>query len=89
MGSGGDEAGVAAGFRVPQISKTRPGALGTGQFGMMAGLRDTFRCSAYPQPDSARKFLIFNGMQQGLRSKFLILLEFFADSSWQRGYGCF
>jgi hypothetical protein len=28
-------------------------------------------------------------MQCGLRCKFFILLEFFADSSWQRGYGHF
>src|ERR1017187_9939080 len=45
-----------------------------------------FQAGGYPPPDSARKFFIVNGMQWRLRSKFFILLEFFADSSWQRGY---
>ena len=40
-----------------------------------------------PYPDSGRKFLVFNQMRKGLRSKFVILLEFAAESSWQRGSG--
>jgi hypothetical protein len=36
-----------------------------------------------------KKFLIFNGMRQRLRSKFVMLLEFAAESSGQRGYDAF
>ena len=89
MGSGGDEAGVGSGLMDSQASKARPWASGTGQFGIMGRHSWHIPVFSLPPPDSARKFLIFNEMQRGLRSKFLILLEFFADSSWQRGYGRF
>jgi hypothetical protein len=40
-----------------------------------------------PHPDSVsvKKFLLFKEMEQALRCKLLILLEFFADYREQRG----
>jgi hypothetical protein len=42
-----------------------------------------------PTPVSARKFLVFSGIQWGRRSKYLILLEFFTAIRQQRSYGRF
>ena len=45
--------------------------------------------SPYPHPYSVNKISIINEMRHGCRSKFLILLELFAESSYQRSYRCF
>src|ERR1017187_8751861 len=42
-----------------------------------------------PYPESGGKLLDFNEMRCWSRSKYVILLEFAAESSWQRGCRCF
>jgi hypothetical protein len=43
----------------------------------------------HPHPYSVNKFSIINEILSVFRSKFLILLELFAESSYQRSYGRF
>ena len=57
----------------------------------LAGQRGRCRLfsAPYPHPYSVNKFSIINEILSVFRSKFFILLEFAAESSCQRSYGCF
>jgi hypothetical protein len=54
-----------------------------------APLRMTTRMGYPPHPYSVNKFLVFIDIGEGLRCKILILLELFAESSFQKSYGMF